>query len=180
MKVSRFDAASSEPAPSPSSFSGLVAGARSFVDVAVPRTEIVGKMRVLARHERLAVRVEAREYLSRLGISAAGIEATTEWHEEIATRTVAVAMRAPGNVDDTLATLEAWNTCDEGQIDYVWQAYKDLQDRLDPLDAESRISDQAYGEILAAAKKKDPTLLRCYGCSTLAGFAISMVERLSS
>lgn len=180
MKVSRFDAASPDPAPSPSSFSGLVAGARAFVDVTVPRTEIVGKMRVLARHERLAVRVEAREYLERLGLKGPAIEATTEWHEEIATRTVAVAMREPGNVDDTLATLEAWNTCDEGQIDYVWQAYKDLQDKLDPLDAESRLSEEQCGEILAAAKKKDPTLLMSYGCSTLAGFVISTVERLSS
>lgn len=180
MKISSFDAASTDPTPAATSFAGVVAGARAFVEVTVPRTGIAGKMRVLSRQERLTVRVEAREYLERLGIKGPGIEATTEWHEEIATRTVAVAMRAPANVNDTLATLEAWNTCDEGQIDYVWQAYKDLQDRLDPLDAESRISEEQYAAILAAAKKKDPTLLRSYGSSMLAGFAIFTVERPSS
>lgn len=179
MKISSFDEANTDPKPTPSSFAGVVAGARAFIDVKVPRTNIVGKMRVLSRQERLTVRVEAREYLEKIGIKGP-LEVTTEWHEEIATRTVAVAMRSPDNVDDTIATLQAWNTCDEGQIDYVWQAYKDLLDKLDPLDEESRISDEDYRAILAAAKKKDPTTLRSYGCSMLAGFAISTVERQST
>jgi hypothetical protein len=180
MKVSRFDAAPDVPKPSPSSFAGVVAGARVFVDVAVPRTAIVGKMRILSRSERLGVRVEAREYLERLGITGPAVEASTEWHEEIATRTVAVAMRDPSNLDDTLASLEAWNTCDEGQIDHVWQAYKDLQDRLDPLDEASRLSDEQFAAILQDAKKKDLGLLMSYGSSKLAGFAISTAARLST
>lgn len=180
MKISSFDAPNTDPAPSSTSFAGVVAGARAFVDVTVPRTNIVGKLRVLSRQERMVVRVEAREYLERLGIKGPGVEATTEWHEEIATRTIAVAMRAPGNIEDTLATLEAWNTCDEGQIDYVWQAYKDLLDKLDPLDEESRISDEDYVQILAAAKKKDQRLLMSFGCSMLAGFAISLANRPST
>ncbi|MGL5361513.1 MAG: hypothetical protein ACRDBH_01440 [Bosea sp. (in: a-proteobacteria)] len=173
MKITSFDTPSTDPAPSPTSFAGQVAAVRAHIEVQVPRTNIVGKMRVLSRHERMTVRVEARDYLRRLGLDGATIETTTEWHEEIATRTIAVAMRAPGNLGDTLATLEAWNTCDVGQIDYVWQQYRDLQDRLDPLGEHSQISEQEIVAIEDAAKKKARELLMSFGSFALASYVIT-------
>lgn len=177
-KYSTFDATSKDPKPTVTSFAGLVRGARVHVEVTVPRTAIRGQMRVLSLHEQAAIRYEAREFL--LGKKLVEpLNAYREWHEEMAVRTLAVAVRNPHDLDDTLATLEAWSQCDEGQIDPLWQRYKDLQESLDPLGRE-RMDEAEYLAMQDAAKKKDVSLLMSYGSSKLAAFAISTVGQPSS
>jgi hypothetical protein len=178
VKISSFDATSTDPAPSPSSLAGQVRGARIHVEVTVPRTTVRGQMRVLSLHEQSSIRYEAREFL--LGRKfPEPLNAHREWHEEIAVRTLAVAVRNPHDLDNSLATLEAWSQCDEGQIDPLWQRYKDLQESLDPLGRE-RMDEAEYLAIKDAAKKKDPILLMSFGSSKLAAFAISTVDQLPS
>jgi hypothetical protein len=177
-KISSFDATSTDPKPAASSFAGQVRGARVHVEVTIPRTAIRGQMRVLSLHEQAAVRYEAREFL--LGRKfVEPLNTYREWHEEIAIRTLAVAVRNPHDLDDTLATLEAWSQCDEGQIDPLWQRYKDLQDSLDPL-ARPTMDEAEYLAMQDAAKKKDASLLMSFGCSKLAAFTISMAGQLPS
>lgn len=181
MKISSFDTASTDPLPTPSSFAGVVAEARIHVEVTVPRTKIIGRMRILTRQERLTVRLEARAFLKSAGLDGPALEVTEEWRAELATRTIAVAMRSPDNINDTLATLEAWNQCDEGQLDFLWQRYQDLVAQVDPLDLESSTITAADVAVIAdAAKKKQSTLLMSYGSPKLAAYAISMASELSS
>lgn len=174
MKFSSFDETPTDPKPSASSFAGMVHSSRTHVDVTVPRTTIAGKMRILSRHECAMVRYEARAFLLGRGLTEP-LNTYREWHEELAVRTLAVAVRNPANIGDTLATLEAWSQCDDGQIDALWQRYQDLQDEIDPL-GNAKLSEREMLEMQAAAKKKDGDLLRSYGSSRLAAFAITLAE----
>lgn len=163
----------SEPPPSPTSMAGQVVGARVHVEVTVPRTQVKGRMRVLSRSETRAVRFEARAKLQELGI-VGDVDGIREWNEEIATRTLAVAVRALKG-DEVLASLEAWEECDDDQINALWSRYKDLCNELDPL-ADTKLSEADAQQIAAAAKKKDSILLTSYGSLKLAAYAISMAE----
>lgn len=168
-----------DPTPSPHGFAGTVMAARHHVDVTIPRTKIAGKMRVLSKRERTEVRHEAREALKELGLVSLPLESHREWHEEIATRTLAVAVRSPNDISQPLASIEAWNQCDEGQIDALWQRYKDLQDQLDPLENPS-LSEEAMRMIQDAAKKKQMTLLMSFGSCVLASYVITTAAQPST
>lgn len=171
MRVGGFG--ETEPAPSPTSMAGQVVGTRVHVEVTIPRTQVKGRMRLLSRGETRAVRFEAREKLRELGIIG-DVDGVREWNEEIATRTLAVAVRAL-KVDEVLASLEAWEECDDDQINALWTRYKDLSDELDPL-SNAKLSDLDAQQIAAAAKKKDAILLISYGSLKLAAYTISTAE----
>lgn len=165
------------------SLAATVLDCRTFVEVTIPRTTIRARLRVLTRSEAKEVRAEARRALAAQGLDecarSATPEAWREWHEELCTRSVAVAVRSL--TDDTpLAPLEEWELCGDDQIESMWQRYNDLQTQLDPLAAESLLSDAEVDAMRDAAKKKDSQLLISYGSSALATFAISMVAQQSS
>jgi len=166
--------ASAEPGPA-GSLVEQVTGARIHVDVTVPRTAVVGKMRVLTRRETAIVRAECRASLAALNLTGP-VEQYREWHEELATRTVAVAVRSPRDVSQSLASLEAWEQCDEGQIGDIWQRYKDLCNEVDPIGVEALTPDELT-LMEAAAKKGEASLLLSFGSCRLAAYVITTASQ---
>ena len=155
---------------------GVLEG-RAFSDITVPRTvpAVVARMRLLTRAETKQVRQECRLALQEIGLAEAARapapESYEEWHTEIVTRTIAVAVRRM-DADAPLAPLDEWLLCDDDQIDSLWVRYQDLQSKLDPLARPlTDIELQIMGD---AAKKKDAISLLSYGSSALASYAITM------
>lgn len=155
-----------------------VLGARTYVDVTVPRTSVRGSMRVLTRAESKQVRADARRECLRLGVGEAGVEMSRDFLEEVGTRTIALAVRQAGNQALALAPLEEWEACDEDQIAALWQVYKDLEESLDPVGI--GCTEAEFIAIEDAAKKKSETLLRSYGSRKLAAYAITSAARPAS
>jgi hypothetical protein len=149
-----------------------VAGARVHEDVIVPRTAARGRMRLLSRGENRTVRAEARAALEAMGCRGADLGVYREWHEELATRTLAVAVRDPADVARPLAPLAEWEECEDDQIAALWKQYQDLEERLDPLGADHVVlSDADVAAMRDASKKKDIDLLMSFGSRRLAVFA---------
>jgi hypothetical protein len=174
--VSRFR--STSPAPTETASRGTLAvelaGARVYEDVTVPRTTANGRMRLLSRGETRSVRAEARAALDAMGCRGADLAVYREWHEELATRTLAVAVRDPADVSRPLAPLVDWEECEDDQIAALWKQYQDLEERLDPLGAEHAVlSDAEVAAMRDAAKKGDADLLMSYGSRRLALYAAS-------
>lgn len=142
---------------------------RTHVDVTVPRTEVKGRMRLLTRAETKSVRADARRECQRLGLKDE--EYGRDFLDEVGVRSVALAVRQPGNEALALAPLEEWEACDEDQIAALWQQYKDLEEHLDPLGAECTEAEVTL--IAEAAKKKDAILLRSFGSRKLASFLLT-------
>lgn len=155
-----------------------VLGARVHIDVTVPRTEVRGRMRVLTRAESKQVRSEARRECQRLGLKDEGLEYARDFMEEVGTRSVAIAVRQPGNEALALAALEEWERCDEDQIAALWQIYKDLEESLDPIGV--GCTEAEFLVIEDAAKKKAETVLRSFGSRKLAAYAITSAARPAS
>jgi hypothetical protein len=161
---------------------GLAAGvldARAYVEITVPRTAVRGRMRLLTRAEVHQVRHESRLALQAIGLDVAARspapEEFREWHEELVTRTVALAVRML-DVEAPLAPLEEWHLCDDAQINSLWERYRELENAVDPL-ALPTLSEELFNEILDAAKKKAGALLTSYGSSALASFSITLANR---
>jgi hypothetical protein len=160
---------------------GLAAGvieARVHVPTEIPRTRVRGRMRLLSRAESRAVRQEARIALATAGLGEAAKSHTPElyreWIEELATRTLAVAVRDSATLGP-LAPLEEWEACDDDQIGALWERYKDLERELDPLGAIEELDPATEAAIVDAAKKKDARSLIAFGSSVLASFVTSSV-----
>lgn len=152
-----------------------VLGARVHLDVTVPRTTVAGRMRVLTRSESKQVRAEARRDCIAHGVrDDAMLEMGRDFMEEVATRTIALAVRQPGNEALALAPLEDWQQCDDEQIAALWQNYKDLEESLDPI--EVGCSDAESTLIADAAKKKDAIRLRSFGSRKLAAYLATSVD----
>jgi hypothetical protein len=173
------------PPPAPVEVVGdrgrLAAGvieARVHVDVAIPRSPVFGRMRLLSRAESRAVRQETRVALAAVGLGEAAKSHTPElyreWIEELATRTLAVAVRELAT-PAPLAPLEEWEACDDDQIGALWERYKDLERELDPLAALEELDAATEAAIVDAAKKKDARSLIAFGSSVLASFVTSSV-----
>jgi hypothetical protein len=163
---------------------GLAAGVievRVHVDIVI--SAIQAKMRLLGRAESRAVRQEARAALAAAGLADAAKSHTPElyreWIEEIATRTLAVAVRDPATLDQ-LAALEEWEVCNDEQIGALWQRYTDLERDLDPLSKLDELDAATEAAIVDAAKKKDARSLIAFGSCALASFVTSSVCRRES
>ena len=137
--------------------------------VTVPRTKVAGAMRLLSRRENAQVRAECRQAMAELNLAGPVVEGFTEWHEELAVRTLAIAVRSPDNHDAPLALLADWLECDDDQINALWEKYQDLEAELDPLGPNGpALSEADAAAIRDAAKKKALTLLMSYGSRKLA------------
>lgn len=183
MSKLRPDAPSGTPAPPPAPrrsgelVAGLLEG-EVLVDVDVPRTSIAGKMRLLRRREARQVRVDCRTALAAIGLASLTpgiVESYTEWDDENVTRTLAIAMRDPDDVEQPLASLEDWEGCDDEQLAALWARYTDLEAELDPLGERAPpLSEPEEAALRAAAKKADAPALRSFGSRRLALFAITL------
>lgn len=168
------------PAPEATKASALAEalGGRQHVSVVVPRTQVSGQMRLLGRGESSDVTFAARKHFQDRGVELTPSAMATpgvmdEWNCEVAVRHLAIAVRDPADVSRPLASLEEWRQCDDDQIAALWQEYQDLRERLDPLAALGELPEAEFTAIAQAVKKKDADLLRSYGCSKLAAYAIT-------
>jgi hypothetical protein len=172
-----------KPADLEEAATSALAGVRLHVDVDVPGTEVVGKMRVLTRSESLTVKAEALDLFKERGLiaenGAVAHVARDDWNCELAARHLAVAVRQADDLDMPLAPLEDWrDELSDEQLSGPWDRYQDLRDRLDPLgDASKPLTPEEIAIMRDASKKKDVTVLRSFGLHKLALFAITSADR---
>jgi hypothetical protein len=168
------------PAPDPERRAALavsVLEARVHRTVTVPRTQVTGAMRLLSRRENAQVRAEVRQVLEALGLTGHAAEGFTEWHQELAVRTLATAVRSPADHGAPLAPLADWLECDDDQINALWERYQDQEAELDPLGANGPpLSDADIAQIQDAAKKKAAEVLMSFGSRKLALALISTAD----
>jgi hypothetical protein len=168
------------PAELEATAAAILGGAREHIDVAIPGTEVTGKMRVLTRSESLTVKAEALALFKERGLvnddGTIAAVAGEDWRCEIAARHLAVAVREHDD-GPPLAPLDDWRELSDEQISGPWDRYQDLRDRLDPLGADSRpLTADELAILRAASKKKDIVVLRSFGLHKLALFATTSAE----
>jgi hypothetical protein len=148
-------------------------------DVTVHGTQVRGRMRALSRAEARQVRADCRAALKAAGIEAAGpgvLEGYVEYREELVLRSIAIAVRDPGDVEQPLAPLEEWESCNDQQLGALWDDLRDLEAETDPYgDLAPPLSEADEAALADAAKKKDKARLMSFGSHTLARFAITSV-----
>lgn len=156
-------------------FAAAVLAARQSVEVTVPGTEIRGRMRLLTHGEEEEVRADARRACQRLGVPEGPLlESSRDFLENVAVRTLSIAVRQVDNLALALAPIGEWQACVSAQIADLWQQYQDLEAALDPVGTGLTAGEAAL--LVDAAKKKDEVLLRSYGSRRLASFALTLVD----
>lgn len=152
-------------------------GARVFEVVTIPRTNYKGRMRVVSRAETFRIKTEARKYFTdeKMPLDNHAAFGAEEWSNEIAIRTLAVAIRNPRDVTLELAPLAEFRDLDDDQVDKLWIDYRDFRAQVDPLGF-GELSDADFAAMVAAAKKKQPELLIGFGSSKLVLFAMRLAE----
>lgn len=152
--------------------SALVEG-RRYTDVLIPRTSKRAKMRLLTRAEVAQVKADAREALASIGCVGPAVGTWQEWHEEIATRTVAIAVREYDNPELQLATVEDWQRADDNTIGALFIKYQDFDREMDPL-SKADTSQEMIREVEAGIKKKSLALLMNSGSHKLASYLLTL------
>lgn len=173
--------------PAPSRVRGLaeLVGARVFVDVTIPRTQVTGKMRLISRAETALVNADARDAL-KLPLdskSLLGPGVMEDWLAEVAVRTLAIAVRDPDEIDKPLDDVDTWRELvDDDQIAALWEQYKALAAKHDPLGETGAmlLSEDEITQLTNALKKKDVDLLIGFGSRKLASFMLTSVAPPSS
>ena len=167
--------------PSTNRLAGLLGGGREHVEVTIPRTTIKGLMRLLSRSERSEVHASARAFmLASLQTSDPNALLTpmsiAEWNAEVAIRTLAVAVRAPEDKLEALDSADTWrDALDDDQVAALYDQYKDLADRLDPIgDDAAPLSEPELAQLDAAVKKKDAAILMSFGSRRLASYMLTL------
>jgi hypothetical protein len=155
-------------------------GARVHIEITIPRTDVVAKMRLCTRREISEARAEARQHMESNGFpvdaSAFGaLGATDEWTYELAVRMLQKAVRDPANVELELAPIDDWRECSDDQIAALGKVYEDLEQQLDPLGDRISLTEAEIAALLNASKKKAVDTLMAYGSRKLALFAITSV-----
>ena len=88
-------------------------------------------------------------------------------------RTLALAVREPGDHSKPFGTLEEWIDLDDRVIFACSLKYDEIRDRLDPLAAAYTITPERAEALLDAFKKKDRNRLLCFGIDELASWLLS-------
>jgi hypothetical protein len=172
-----------QPADLEEAATSALAGVRPHVDVEIPGTEAVGKMRVLTRSESLTVKAEALELFRDRGLVAVDGSippvAAEDWRCELAARHLAIAVRQADDLDLPLAPVEDWrDELSDEQLSGPWDRYQDLRDRLDPLGVDSKpLSEAEIAVMREASKKKDVLLLRSFGLHKLALYVATSADQ---
>jgi len=164
-----------------SSLGAVLAGARVYEPVTVPRVGVAGKVRLLTRGEERALDLELARWVAGAAVEerylmiAGGLTVSSER----AVRTLAVAIRQPGAGETPpLASLEDWDEADDGQLGELYRAYEDLRAALDPEAME--LSPAEVAAIRDAVKKKDATLLLGFGSRRLSAWLCSTAGQLAT
>jgi hypothetical protein len=94
-------------------------------------------------------------------------------------RILAAAVRNPKNHDEPFGTLEEWGEEPDEVLALAVASYKDVKQRLDPVN-DAQLSQDDASALLEAFKKKDFQQLRSFGSVTLATWLLSGAVQLSS
>src|SRR5262249_62022557 len=115
------------PAELEATAASVLGGAREHVDVAIPGTEVTGRMRGTTRSGSLPVKAGALAAFKERGlvnsdgtITAVAVE---DWRCEVAARHLAVAVREHDD-GDPLAPLDDWRELTDEQISGPWDRYQ--------------------------------------------------------
>ncbi|MDQ3153629.1 MAG: hypothetical protein M3R63_18585 [Actinomycetota bacterium] len=160
------------------SLGAVLAGARVYAPVVVPRVGVAGKLRLLTRGEERALDLELARWVASAAVEerylmiAGGLTVSSER----AVRTLAVAIRKQGPGEtEPLAALEDWDEADDSQLGELYRAYEDLRVLLDPEGME--LSTAEHAAIRDAVKKKDSTLLLAFGSKRLSAWLCSTADQ---
>ena len=159
-------------------------GSRLHIDVVVPRTTVKGRMRLVSRAELFEVQAETRQALTDAGFpvdasALTALGAGEQWQYELIARVLSKAVRDPRDESRELCSVPDWRECDDDQLAALYQQYKDLAQRLDPLGQGSAVlTQELVAELTACAKKKDADLLISFGSLKLANFILTLVDQL--
>lgn len=159
------------PPPPPTKLSRVAAGGRRGrpVDLGPLGPAFI---ELLGAKRWQAIEVEVAREMKRLGADEVAGDVTTNVLAELAMRVCAEAVRDPEDHGVAFGTLAEWQDLDSDLLNLAWRAYDDVRDELDPVAVAA--SPEVLHEIAAAVKKKDPALLKSYGCARLAAYLLSM------
>lgn len=183
--MSRFDP-EPESAPVVERVKSVLEGATPIEldDVTIPRTTVVGRMRLVTRTEAMAIKAQLTAEFSRKGLLSSTGQvfdvAAEDWRLELCARTMAAAVMDPVDPTNPLAPVEDWRALDDDQLSAVLDAYSDLRDRLDPLGEQAVLSESEVLMLRAASKKKDAAILRSFGLHRLVSFVITTADQPAS
>src|SRR5579884_2521744 len=126
-----WPAATQTPALMPAEREELapILAARVHVDVALPRTENKGRMRLLSRREVTEALVTTRSMLRAVDLPVEPVELAAEglgneWNVELAAAYLSVAVRRPDNESIPLMSVAQWREYyDDDAIAFVWSQY---------------------------------------------------------
>lgn len=116
--------------------------------------------------------------MKRLDLPATSLFAFTYELERDA-RTLAEAVRDPGDPTEPFGTLEEWRALDDDVIFACYKVYADVKERLDPVGADA-LTEGQLAEIGEAFKKKDWSFLRSLGVVLLVNWLRTMDDRPAS
>jgi hypothetical protein len=151
---------------------------RVFRDVTVPGIG-PAKLRLLDHREQQEVNVELASWLAQLerdrGVhfNALAVAGGNSLTAERAVRTLAHAVREPGDVERPLGSSDEWARLGAPTISAVWSDYEDLVEALDPFSDEASVDPATRAAYLDAVKKKDRATLCTFGARTLAILRLS-------
>ena len=128
-------------------------------------------LQLISYDDALAVEAEILRQLSAIGLALTNDVARQAYENARAVHTLARAARQPEARNAVFGTESEWGKVDTHLIASCFAIYADVVERLSPFDAE--LTDGERALITVAAKKKDTTLLRSFGTSTLASFIAS-------
>lgn len=174
---------SSTVTPTATRLSSIIAGATTVVliDIEIPRTGIVAKMRLMSRHEEEGVTLAIAKWLVDSGsmpaLSAAGGGMSISGKQAVLS--LACAVRDPEDPSLPFGTVDDWSALDDTVIGPVWHRYQDLVEELDPMRA-GELTDVDFAEVMAAVKKNDLSLARGFGVPKLFACLRSMADRLAT
>ncbi len=181
-KLSARIPAAAAPATAETRLAAVLAGAstRALVDVEVPGTGLVGKMRLLEHQEEEQITFAVAQWMRQkydehqvsddlVATASAGLVAAAHRH----VLALAIAVRDPDDPSKPLGTAADWARLNKDtQIGPVWDAYQDLLEQLDPLDL-GRLDAADATAMLDALKKKDTSQLLSFGAKKLCALLLA-------
>jgi hypothetical protein len=141
-----------QPPPDTKSKLAQVIGGRRGEDATLP---VIGPvwMELLGSAKSTEIAAAADREIAELGFTDGSAGAAIRFEAARALRTLAAGVRDPADHGKAFGTLDEWrDLVDDQLLNACWQAYGEMQERLDPL--ERPLTEEEFGAIEAAVKKK--------------------------
>jgi hypothetical protein len=163
-----------QPPPDTKSKLAQVIGGRRGEDATLP---VIGPvwMELLGSAKSTEIAAAADREIAELGFTDGSAGAAIRFEAARALRTLAAGVRDPADHGKAFGTLDEWrDLVDDQLLNACWQAYGEMQERLDPL--ERPLTEEEFGAIEAAVKKKDGAVLRSFGIARLCAWLVSTAD----